>query len=401
MTQRTTEFGRRLKKLTAHHDQICRRRNAIDDDWLNGICARYRQPVLTRDHVPLAWRFDLNPATNPFLLERLGVNAVFNPGAIYRDGKFLLVARVEGADRKSFFAVAESRTGVDQFRFWDFPVDLPERDADETNIYDLRLVQHADGWLYGIFCTERRDPRARPGDLSAAIAQCGIVRTHDLRRWERLPDIRTPSRQQRNIVLHPEFVNGQYGFYTRPADDFMEAGTGGGIGWGLVRDLQRPVIRQQTIIDPRGYHTIKEGKNGLGPAPIKTARGWLQLAHGVRTNAAGMRYVLYAFLTALDDPARVIAAPGGYLLAPRGMERVGDVSDVLFCNGWAVTPDGRIFLYYASSDTRIHVATTTVAQLLDYVLQTPPDARRTRRCFEQRRELIQRNRAYQTKGRNR
>lgn len=383
-----------LNRIRTAQRRLLARRNRVDTRWYNGVIERWQYPVLTRDHVPLEWRYDLNPRTNPLGLERLGVNAVFNPGAIYRDGKFLLVARIEGVDRKSFFAIAESRSGVDRFEFWDEPILIPERDAEETNIYDMRLVQHEDGWLYGIFCTEKHDPQAAPGDLSAAIAQCGIVRTRDLRRWERLPDIRTPSRQQRNIVLHPEFVNGHYAFYTRPADDFIQAGRGGGIGWALVRDIERPVIRRETIIEPRAYHTIKEVKNGLGPAPIKTDRGWLQLAHGVRNTAAGMRYVLYAFLTALDDPSRVIAAPGGYLLAPLGAERVGDVSNVLFCNGWAVTPDGRVFIYYASSDTRIHVATSTIERLLDYVLNTPPDAGRTRLCVEQRLELIRRNREY-------
>lgn len=389
-----TTIPRSLTRIRSAHRRLLQRRNRVDPRWYNGVIERWQYPVLTRDHVPLEWRYDFNPRTNPLGLERLGVNAVFNPGAIYRDGKFLLVTRIEGVDRKSFFAVAESRSGVDRFQFWDEPILIPERDAEETNIYDMRLVQHEDGWLYGIFCTEKHDPQAPPGDLSAAIAQCGIVRTRDLRRWERLPDIRTPSRQQRNIVLHPEFVNGHYAFYTRPADDFIQAGRGGGIGWALVRDIERPVIRRETIIEPRAYHTIKEVKNGLGPAPIKTDRGWLQLAHGVRNTAAGMRYVLYAFLTALDDPSRVIAAPGGYLLAPLGAERVGDVSNVLFCNGWAVTPDGRVFIYYASSDTRIHVATSTIERLLDYVLNTPPDAGRTRLCVEQRLELIRRNHEY-------
>ncbi|MDW8345120.1 MAG: glycosidase [Verrucomicrobiae bacterium] len=385
---------KQLQQLRLAHRRLLARRNRLDTNWYNGVVERWKNPVLTRDHVPLEWRFDFNPQTNPLGQERLGINSVFNPGAIYRDGKFLLVARIEGVDRKSFFAIAESQTGVDRFAFWDEPIVLPERDEEETNVYDMRLVQHEDGWIYGIFCTEKRDPNAKPGDLSSAIAQCGLVRTRDLRHWERLPDIRTPSRQQRNIVLHPEFVNGQYAFYTRPADDFIEAGTGGGIGWGLVSDIEHPVIQHEKIIDSRAYHTIKEAKNGLGPAPIKTDRGWLQLAHGVRPTAAGLRYVLYAFLTALEDPSRVIAAPGGYLLAPLGPERVGDVSNVLFCNGWAVTPDGRVFIYYASSDTRVHVATSTVDRLLDYVLNTPPDAGRTRKCVEQRLELIRRNRQY-------
>lgn len=387
-------FERRVQAVLRQFRTVAGRRNRVNRRWDNGVFERWQQPVLTREHVPPHWRYDFNPRTNPLFLERLGVNAVFNPGAIWLDGRVLLMVRVEGCDRKSFFAVAESASGVDRFRFWDEPVLMPERDVDEANLYDMRLVQHEDGWIYGIFCTERHDPDAAPGDLSAAVAQCGLARTRDLRAWERLPDIRTNSRQQRNIVLHPEFVRGQYAFYTRPQDAFMEAGTGGGIGWALVKDITRPVIRRQTIIDARAYHTIKEGKNGLGPAPIKTDRGWLQLAHAVRTNAAGMRYVLYAFLTDLADPSRVIAAPGGYLLAPLGHERVGDVSDVLFANGWAHAPDGRVFLYYGSSDTRIHVATTTVERLLDYVLNTPADPLRTRLCVEQRRALIRRNFAH-------
>jgi 4-O-beta-D-mannosyl-D-glucose phosphorylase len=384
-------FDQRLRKTLKQFRAVAGRKNKVDRRWDNGIFERYEHPVLTREHVPPHWRYDFDPKANPLFQERLGVNATFNPGAIYRNGLFHLMVRIEGYDRKSFFAVAESKSGVDRFRFRDLPVLMPERDEEETNIYDMRLVQHEDGLIYGIFCTERRDPEAASGAPCTAIAQCGIARSKDLQVWERLPDIKTDSVHQRNIVLHPEFVNGKYAFYTRPQDEFMEAGTGGGIGWAFVEDIERPVVRKQSIIDPRLYHTVKEGKNGIGPAPIKTRKGWLQLAHAVRTNADGMRYVLYAFLTDLEDPSRVIASPSGYLLAPLGWERVGDVSDVLFCNGWAHTPDGRIFLYYASSDTRIHVAATTVEKMLDYVLHTPPDPLRTRLCVEQRADLIRRN----------
>lgn len=385
-------FDKRIHSVIDLYAGLLERKNAIKTSWDNGIFERYEYPVLTREHIPPHWRYDFNPQSNPYFMERMGVNAVLNPGAIFLDGRFLLMVRIEGNDRKSFFAVAESKSGIDQFHFWDEPVLIPERDREETNIYDMRLVMHEDGYIYGIFCTEKRDPSASNGDQSSALAQCGLVRTTDLRSWERLPDICTDSPQQRNIVLHPEFVEGKYALYTRPQYAFMDAGQGCGIGWALVDNIENPVIAEQKIMDYRVYHTIKEGKNGLGPAPLKTECGWLQLAHAVRSNAAGMRYVLYAFLTDLADPSKVIAAPGGYLLAPLGWERVGDVSDVLFCNGWVQTPDGRIFIYYASSDTRIHVATTTVEKLLDYVLHTPSDPLRTRLCAEQRLELIHRNR---------
>ena len=324
-------------------------------------------------------------------MERMGINAVFNPGAIELDGRILLVARVEGADRKSFFAVAESATGVDNFRFWEYPVTLPETAEPDTNVYDMRLVQHEDGWIYGLFCTERKDPNAPAGDTSSAVAQGGIARTHDLRTWERLPDLRTRSAQQRNVVLHPEFVAGKYAFYTRPQDDFIQAGSGGGIGWGLSASMNPAVVDEEIVIEPRVYHTIKEVKNGQGPAPIKTEQGWLHLAHGVRNTAAGLRYVVYLYLSELARPWVVTHRPAGYLIAPEGEERVGDVSNVVFSNGWVARPDGTVLIYYASSDTRCHVATTTVDRLLDYVLHTPEDGLRSAACVQQRSDLIRRN----------
>lgn len=322
----------------------------------------------------------------------MGINAVFNPGAIKWNGKYLLVARVEGADRKSFFAVAESETGVDGFRFWDEPLQLPETSEPDVNVYDMRLTEHEDGWVYGVFCTERKDPNN--ADPSAAIAQAGIVRTRDLIAWERLPDLQTPSEQQRNVVLHPEFVDGRYAFYTRPQDSFIDTGSGGGIGWGLCNDIEKPVVTEERIIDRRLYHTVKEVKNGQGPPPIKTAEGWLHLAHGVRNTAAGLRYVLYLFVTALDEPDRVICEPAGYLIAPEGEERVGDVSNVVFGNGWIADDDGTVFVYYASSDTRCHVATTTIDTLLDYARHTPVDSLTTGGSVQQRLDLIRRNVEY-------
>lgn len=357
----------------------------------NGIYTRYLYPVLTADHVPLFWRYDLDFATNPHLMERLAVNAAFNAGAIELNGKILLMVRVEGADRKSFFAIAESPSGIDRFRFWDYPVVLPETEDPDINVYDMRLVRHEDGWTYGLFCTERKDPEAPRTDTSSAIAQCGIVRTKDLLSWQRLPDLKTRSPQQRNVVLHPEFIEGKYAFYTRPQDGFIDAGTGGGIGWGLSNSIESSVIDRETIIDDRAYHTIKEVKNGLGPAPIKTDKGWLQLAHGVRNTAAGLRYVLYMFLSDLNDPSRVIARPTGYFIAPQGDERVGDVSNVVFSNGWVKKKNGEVLIYYASSDTRMHVAASTVDRLLDYVLHTPEDGLRTGLSVQQRVQLIQKN----------
>lgn len=386
----STSFERRLKLLQDAHEQLLEHKNC-KAELSNGVYVRYHNPVLTAQHVPLFWRYDLNPATNPYLMERFGINAVFNAGAIKWNGKYVLVARVEGADRKSFFAVAESDTGVDQFRFWDHPIHMPETEVPDTNIYDMRLVKHDDGWIYGTFCTERRDPTAPASDQSSAIAQCGIARTKNLVDWERLPDLITPSPQQRNVVLHPEFVNGMYAFYTRPQDGFINAGEGGGIGFGLVQDILHPVINKETVIDPRVYHTVYEMKNGLGPAPIKTEKGWLHLAHGVRNTAAGLRYVLYLFLTDLNDLTRILYKPAGYFMAPEGEERTGDVSNVLFCNGWIADANGDVFIYYASSDTRMHVATTTVDQLLDYILNTTADGLTSAASVEMVAEIIGKN----------
>ncbi len=383
------QFQEKVEQRFAEHEALVRRPNTIQPDG-NGVLDRYQYPVLTAEHTPVFWRYDLDYQANPNLLERLGINSVFNPGATELDGSIYLVARVEGADRKSFFAVAESRSGIDGFRFWDFPLVMPETDVPDVNVYDLRVVQHEDGWIYGLFCTERKDPKAPRGDLSSAVAQCGIARTRDLKTWYRLPDLLTRSPQQRNVVLHPEFVDGKYAFYTRPQDGFIEAGSGGGIGWALADDITRAELSAEKIVHDRKYHTVYEAKNGLGPAPIKTGEGWLQLAHGVRGTAAGLRYVLYAFMTSLEDPSRVIHEPGGYLLAPRDDERVGDVSNVLFSCGWATRGD-EVFVYYASSDTRCHVATSSVERLVDYCKHTLPDPLRSYACVEQRIELIRRN----------
>ncbi|MGN6644614.1 MAG: glycoside hydrolase family 130 protein [Verrucomicrobiota bacterium] len=382
-------FALKSKQLKEQHEKLIRRRNRPQKNG-NGIFDRYTFPVLTAEHAPLTWRYDFDRAANPHLMTRLGINCVFNVGALEWNGNVVLAARVEGWDRKSFFAIAESRTGVDGFRFWDYPVRLPELDDAETNLYDMRLVRHEDGWIYGLFCAERHDD-SKPHDLSAALARGGIARTRDLIHWERLPDLKTPALHQRNCVLHPEFVNGKYAFYTRPMNDFAATGSGDGIGWGLCDDITQSVVKKETIIDPRLYHTVKEGKNGLGPAPIKTERGWLHLAHGVRNTAAGMRYVLYLFLCDLNDPSRLIKSPGGYFIAPEGEERVGDVSNVVFANGWVARPNGDVFIYYGSSDTRTHVATSTVDQLLDYVLNTPEDGLRSKLCVERRCQLIAKN----------
>ncbi len=385
-----TEFDLRLKSLMRAQEQLLARRN-VRCEGGNGIFERYANPVLTPAHTPVFWRYDLSYETNPFLLERLGINATFNSGAMEFDDKIVLAVRVEGNDRKSFFALAESTNGVDGFRFWDYPLLLPETDDPDTNVYDMRLGKHEDGWIYGLFCTERKDPNAAPGDLSSAIAQCGIARSKDLKTWERLPDLKSHSPQQRNVVLHPEFVNGKYGFYTRPQDDFIQAGKGGGIGWSLAESIEHAMIDKEIIVDERAYHTIKEVKNGLGPAPIKTDRGWLQLAHGVRNTAAGLRYVLYLFLCDLHEPWRVTHSPGGYFLAPEGQERIGDVSNVVFSSGWVPRTNGDVFIYYGASDTRMHVATSSIERLLDYVTNTPVDPLRSSACVEQRRELIKRN----------
>jgi 4-O-beta-D-mannosyl-D-glucose phosphorylase len=382
-------FTQALKLLQQRHQALIRRRNRPQKHG-NGIFDRYEQPVLTADHVPLTWRYDFDYQTNPHLMTRLGINCVFNVGAMEWNGNIVLAARVEGWDRKSFFAIAESKNGVDGFRFWDYPVLMPELDDRETNLYDMRLVRHEDGWVYGLFCAERHD-ESKSYDLSAAIARCGIARTKDLVKWERLADLKTNALHQRNCVLHPEFVEGKYAFYTRPMADFAATGTGDGIGWGLCDNIAKAVVDRETIIDHRFYHTIKEGKNGLGPAPIKTDKGWLHLAHGVRNTAAGMRYVLYLFLCDLDQPWKLIAAPGGYFMAPEGEERVGDVSNVVFANGWVARKNGDVFIYYGSSDTRTHVATSTVDKLLDYVLNTPQDGLRSKICVEQRCRLIEKN----------
>ena len=383
------EFKKKVQNLFKQQENLLSQRNRTSPGG-NGIFDRYELPVLTAAHAPITWRYDLNQKTNPFLMERIGVNAAFNAGAILHEGKFLVVARVEGADRKSFFAVAESKNGIDNFRFWEYPILLPETSEPDTNVYDMRLVKHEDGWIYGLFCTERKDPKTPEWDTSSAVAQCGIVRTKDLKTWERLADLKSKSPQQRNVVLHPEFVDGKYAFYTRPQDSFIEAGRGGGIGWGLASNMEHAAIDEETILDQRGYHTITEVKNGLGPAPIKTGKGWLHLAHGVRNTAAGLRYVLYCFLCDLKVPYKVIAKPGGYFLAPEGEERVGDVSNVAFSNGWVQRGD-EVLIYYGASDTRTYVAATTVERLLDYVLNTPPDPLRSAACVSQRIALIDKN----------
>jgi len=382
-------YANQVKALFEDHESFISQKNAPLPKG-NGIFDRYAHPVLTAAHAPLEWRYDFDETTNPYLMERMGINAIFNAGAIEFNGKICVAARVEGWDRKSFFAIAESENGIDNFRFWDYPIVIPENDEPDTNTYDMRLVKHEDGWIYGLFCAERHD-KDHPEDLSAAVAACGIARTKDLVHWERLPDLKTPAKQQRNCVLHPEFVNGQYAFYTRPLSHFAATGTGAGIGWGLTPDITNPVIEQEIIVDERIYHTIKEGKNGQGPAPIKTKEGWLHLAHAVRDTAAGMRYVLYAFLTDLDHPEKVIKQPGGYFMAPEFDERIGDVSNVLFTNGWVAKDNGELFIYYGSSDTRLHVATTTVDKMLDYVCNTPEDGLRSYVCVQQRNQLITKN----------
>jgi len=356
----------------------------------NGIVQRYANPVITKEHIPLTWRYDFDEKRNPFFMERISFNSTMNAGAFYWKGKYLLFVRVEGVDRKSFFAIAESDNGIDNFRFRDRPIFIPDIDKDETNIYDMRITVHEDGWIYGVFCSEKLHPEVTLGDLSTAYASAGIIRTKDLINWERLPNLKSKS-QQRNVVLHPEFVKGKYAFYTRPQDDFIMAGRGEGIGWGLVDDICHAIVEDEMIINRRYYHTIKELKNGEGPAPIKTPKGWLHLAHGVRGTAAGLRYVLYIYMTALDDPSELIAEPGGYLLAPEGAERIGDVSNVLFSNGWIVKDDGSIYIYYASSDTRIHVAASSIDRLLDYCFHTPPDGLRSVESVQRIGELIDKN----------
>jgi 4-O-beta-D-mannosyl-D-glucose phosphorylase len=390
-------FSERHSVLKKQHQHTINRRNKIIQPGKSGTFNRYEFPVLTSEHVPLDWRYDLNEKTNPFFLERIGINAVLNPGAIKWNDKYLLMVRVEGVDRKSFFAIAESNNGIDRFVFWKRPVTMPALNERETNFYDIRLTPHEDGWIYGLFCTEMRDPSAPDGDQSAAIAQCGIARTRDLVKWERLNNLVTHSAQQRNVVLHPEFVQGKYAFYTRPQDSFIEAGKGGGIGFGLATSMENAVIDRETVIDRKIYHTIYELKNGQGPAPLKTRAGWLHLAHGVRNTAAGLRYVLYIFMTDLKDPSRQIYKPGGYFLAPEGEERIGDVSNVAFSNGWIAEPDGKVFIYYASSDTRIHVAVSSIEKLLDYAMHTPADGFTSVQSVIQINRLIDKNLKFKKK----
>lgn len=383
-------FKDAVEKETRKYDELITRKNE-PSDFYNGVFTRYKYPVLTKDHAPLIWRYDFNEKTNPFFEERLGINAVFNAGAIKKDGKYYVIARVEGCDRKSFFAVAESPNGIDNFKFWDYPSELPDTCKEETNVYDMRITQHEDGWIYGVFCSESKDTNVPESDLSSAVAKAGIIRTKDLKTWERLPDLKTVSPQQRNVVLHPEFVGGKYAFYTRPMDGFIETGSGSGICFGLCDDIMHPVVDEEKVISPRVYHTITEVKNGAGAVPIKTEKGWIHIAHGVRNTAAGLRYVIYLFVTDLKDPSKVIASPGGYLIAPLNEERVGDVSNVVFTNGAIKDDDGTVYIYYASCDTRLHVAVTTVDKLLDYAFNTPEDALRSVDCVKQRKELIRRN----------
>lgn len=378
---------------SAKLELLINRKNEIDPDFYNGIYDKYKYPVLTREHAPLIWQYDFNPETNPYFMKRLGINAVLNSGAIELNGKYYLVARVEGDDRKSFFAVAESDSPVDGFRFWDYPILLPDTCPEETNVYDMRLTKHEDGYIYGVFCSESKDTSVN--DLSAAVAAAGIVRTKDLKTWERLDNLTTlHSPQQRNVVLHPEFVNGKYAFYTRPMDDFIDTGSGGGIGFGLCDDIEHAVIDEEKMTSLRKYHTITEVKNGAGAVPIKTEKGWIHIAHGVRNTAAGLRYVIYAFATDLKDPSKVIAEPSGMLIGPRGAERVGDVSNVVFTNGAIATENGDVYIYYASSDTRMHVASTTIDKLVDYVFNTPKDPLRSVECVAQRCDLVKKNLEY-------
>ena len=379
------KYEEELKK----YNELIARKN-VKSDFYNGIYERYEYPVLTREHIPLTWRYDLNPETNPYFMERLGVNAVFNAGAIELNGKYYLVARIEGNDRKSFFGVAESDNGVDGFKFWDYPILLDDTCPEETNVYDMRLTKHEDGYIYGVFCSESKDKTVN--DLSAAVAAAGIVRTKDLKHWERLDNLVTlNSPQQRNVCLHPEFVNGKYAFYTRPMDDFIDTGSGGGIGFGLCDDITHAVIDEERMTSLRKYHTITEAKNGAGATPIKTDKGWIHIAHGVRNTAAGLRYVIYAFATSLEDPGKVIAEPSGFLIAPREWERDGDVSNVVFTNGAIANEAGEVYIYYAASDTRLHVATTTIDKLKDFVFNTPADPGRSVECVAQRCDLIKKN----------
>ncbi len=370
----TDIFLKRKNELEEEYKSLVEKPNMPIKEFNNGIYTRYQNPVLTNQHIPLEWKFDFNPESNPYFLERIGFNAAFNAGAIKYKGKYLLCARIEGNDRKSFFAIAESNNGIDHFKFWDKPCIIPQIEGNpDTNAYDMRLVQHEDGWIYGIFCTERKDPNTPAGDTSSAIANAGIVRTKDLINFERLPDLISNTGQQRNVVLHPEFINGKYALYTRPQDGFIDVGSGGGIGLGFVEDMTNPVVKDEKIIFGKVYHTIYELKNGLGPAPIKTSKGWLHLAHGVRNTAAGLRYTLYMFMTDLQDISKVIHTPAGHFMAPENQERIGDVSNVLFSNGWIADDNGKVYIYYASSDTRMHVAVSDVERLADYVMNSPED----------------------------
>ncbi len=385
-------FLQRKENLWSEYNALITRSNHPSEKCSNGIFSRFKNPVITRNHIPLNWRYHFNVSQNPYLMERLGINATFNAGALLFNGKYVLCVRVEANNRKSFFAIAESPNGIDNFTFWDAPCVIPSIEGNpDTNLYDMRLVAHQDGWIYGIFCTERKDPHAAPGDTSAAVANAGIVRTKDLRHFERLPDLISTSGQQRNVVLHPEFIDGKYAVYTRPQDGFIDVGSGGGIGLGYIKDMLNPVVEEESIIFGKTYHTVYELKNGLGPAPIKTSKGWLHLAHGVRNTAAGLRYTLYAFMTDLHDIKKVTHIPAGHLMAPEGKERVGDVSNVLFSNGWIVDPNGRILIYYASSDSRLHVAETSVEQLIDYVENTATDSLTSKGTVEEIIRLIESN----------
>ena len=386
-----TKFIKAFENIKAFHRDLLSKKNEKSING-NGIFDRYTNPILTADHTPLTWRYDFNSETNPFMMERIGINATLNAGAIKWKGKYILVVRVEGNDRKSFFAVAESFNGIDNFHFWDEPLTMPETEDPDTNVYDMRLTAHEDGWIYGIFCSERKDPTAPYGDLSSAVATAGIARTRDLFTWDRLPDLKTKS-QQRNVVLHPEFVDGKYALYTRPQDGFIDTGSGGGIGWALVDDIMHAEVNEEKIINQRQYHTIKELKNGEGPHPIKTEKGWLHLAHGVRNCAAGLRYVLYLYLTDIQDPSTLIAEPAGYFMAPVDEERIGDVSNVLFSNGWIADDDGTVFIYYASSDTRMHVATSSIDKLLDYCMNTPVDGYRSAASVNSIKQLVANNKS--------
>ena len=381
-------YESRKKQLFERHEALLALKNE-PVEWGNGIYERYQRPILTAEHTPLEWRYDFSEKDNPYLMQRIMMNAVLNAGANKLDGRYLLVCRVEGADRKSFFAVAESPNGIDNFRFWDEPITMPEDLIPATNVYDMRVTQHEDGWIYGVFCAERHDD-SQPGNLSAATATAAIARTKDLVDWERLPDLKSRS-QQRNVVLHPEFVDGKYAFYTRPQDGFIDTGSGGGIGWALVEDITHAEVKDEIIINPRHYHTIQEVKNGEGPAPLKTQKGWLHLAHGVRGTADGLRYVLYMYMTALNDPTRVIAQPGGWFLVPEGREYVGDVMNVAFSNGWILDDDGRVLIYYATADTRLHVAVSSLDRLIDYCMNTPEDGLRTGASVENIKQLIRKN----------